>query len=299
METAVKNSGLPQPDGALVQECARCLYDAHTPAIDFDSDGYCSYCRLHDEMDRQYPTGPAGERALQTMAAEIREVGRGSRYDCVVGVSGGCDSSFLLVKMVKLGLRPLAVHFDNTWNSPIATRNIFNVLEKLGVDLYTHVVDNKEYDDIYRAFMLSGVRDIEAPTDIGLIATLYRAAEQHGVRYIIEGHSFRTKGISPLGWPYMDGRYITDVHDRFGRLPRKTFPNMLLKDFLRWAAIKRIERIRPSYWIDYQKAPAMEFLEREFDWEWYGGHHLENRFTAFYRSHFLPQRFGIDQRTLG
>ena len=126
--------------------------------------------------------------------------------------------------MVELGLRPLAVHFDNTWNSPIATQNIYNVLEKLDVELFTIVVNNREYDDLYRAFMFSGVKDIEAPTDIGLAATLYRAAEKYDIQYIIEGHSFRTEGVAPLGWIYMDGRYIRPAH---GRTPvDETFPNL-------------------------------------------------------------------------
>ncbi len=279
--------------------CARCVYDERTPGISFDGDGVCNYCHQHDAMERQYPTGAEGERILQRIVARIREAGRGRKYDCVVGVSGGCDSSYMLYKMVEYGLRPLAVHFDNTWNSPIATTNIYNVLEKLGVELDTYVVNNREYDDIYRAFMLAGVKDVEAPTDIGLAATLYRSAEQHGVKYIIEGHSFRTEGIAPLGWIYMDGRYIASVHNAFGTRPMETYPNLWLKDFLRWAAVRNIRRIRPLYHMDYRKDEAKRFLASELNWEWYGGHHLENRFTAFWHTYFLPVRYGIDARQLG
>jgi hypothetical protein len=236
---------------------------------------------------------------MDKIAQDIRRAGRGRRYDCVVGVSGGCDSSYLLYKMVELGLRPLAVHFDNTWNSPIATQNIYNVLEKLRVPLFTYVVNNREYDDIYRAFLLAGVKDVEAPTDIGLAATLYRAAEEHGVKYIIEGHSFRTEGIAPLGWIYMDGKYIESVHRQFGTRPMETFPNLMMRDFLRWAGIRNIRRIRPLYYIDYHKEDAKQFLSAELNWEWYGGHHLENRFTAFWHTYFLPVRYGIDARQLG
>ena len=279
--------------------CARCLYDETTPGISFDSAGVCSYCHVHDAMDRQYPTGAAGEAALAATAERIRRAGRGKRYDCVVGVSGGCDSSWMLWKMVDLGLRPLAVHFDNTWNSPIATTNIYNVLEKLGVELYTYVVNNREYDDIYRAFMLAGVKDVEAPTDIGLAATLYMAAEKHGLKYIIEGHSFRTEGVAPLGWIYMDGRYIRSVHQAYGTRPMRTFPNLDMGRFLRWAAIRNIRRIRPLYHLDYRKDEAKRFLTENLNWEWYGGHHLENRFTAFWHTYFLPRRYGIDARLLG
>jgi hypothetical protein len=213
-------------------------------------------------------------------------------------VSGGCDSSFLAHLMAEHGVRPLAVHFDNTWNSPIATSNIYTVLGKLGIDLETFVVDNVEYDDIYRAFMLAGVRDVEAPTDIGFMGVLYRAAEKHGIKHIIEGHSFRTEGVSPLGWLYMDGGYIKSVHARFGSVPMRTYPNMEFWPFVRWAALSGIERTRPLYHLDYRKEGAKQLLADEYGWQWYGGHHLENRFTAFYHSFLLPQRFGIDFRVI-
>jgi N-acetyl sugar amidotransferase len=279
--------------------CARCVYDERIPGITFDDEGICSYCHMHDVMDAQYPTGAAGDLALRKIVARIRDAGRGKKYDCVVGVSGGCDSSFMLYKMVEYGLRPLAVHFDNTWNSPIATTNIYNVLEKVGVELDTYVVNNKEFDDLSRAFLLAGVKDIDITTDIGLTTTLYRAAERHGVKYIIEGHSFRTEGIAPLGWVYMDGKYIQSVHRKFGTRPMETFPNLWLKDFLRFAAVRNIRRIRPLYYIDYQKDEAKRFLAENLNWAWYGGHHLENRWAAFVHTYYWPQRYGIDGRLLG
>jgi N-acetyl sugar amidotransferase len=279
--------------------CARCVYDDSIPGITFDERGVCNYCALHDQMEAQYPTGDEGARRLEAMADEIRAAGKGKDFDCIVGVSGGCDSSFLIHKTVEMGLRPLAVHFDNTWNSPIASRNIYNVLEKLDVELETLVVNNREYDDIYRSFMLAGVPDLEAPTDIGFMATLYRAAEEHGIKYIVEGHSFRTEGVAPLGFIYMDGRYIKSVHERFGRVPMKTYPNMPIDKFLKWAAFSGIRRLRPIYFMDYDKEATKSFLTEEYGWEWYGGHHLENRFTAFYHSYYLPQRFGMDGRKLG
>jgi N-acetyl sugar amidotransferase len=279
--------------------CARCVYDETVPGISFDSDGICNYCRTHDVLELQYPTGEAGTRELEAIAARIKADGSGKKYDCVVGVSGGCDSSYLLYKMVELGLRPLAVHFDNTWNSPIATQNIYNVLDKLGVELHTVVVNNKEYDDIYRSFMLAGTRDTEAPTDIGLASTLFRAAEKYGVKYIIEGHSFRTEGIAPLGWIYMDGKYIASVQKRYGTRPLKTYPNMPLSTQLRWAILRNIRRVRPLYYMDYHKEDAKKLLTEQLGWVWYGGHHLENRFTAFWHTYFLPVRYGIDARLLG
>ena len=282
-----------------MRRCSRCLYDETVPGISFDSDGVCNYCHTHDQLEQEYPTGVEGATRLRKIAEEIQKRGRGRKYDVIVGVSGGCDSSFMLYQTVRLGLRPLAVHFDNTWDSTVAVENIHAVLKKLDVDLYTYVADNKEYDDIYRSFLKAGVVDTEAPTDIALAAALYRAAEQHRVKFIFEGHSFRTEGIAPLGWIYMDGKYIQSVQRRFGTLPLRTFPNMLLPDFLKWTTLLAIRRIRPLYYLDYVKKDAMELLSSELGWKWYGGHHLENRFTAFWHTYFLPKRYGIDSRLLG
>ena len=277
--------------------CTRCLMTSDVPGADLARDPVCHYCHLHDGMQDQYPTGVVGRIHLQRFAQRLKDQRRPtSKYDCILGVSGGCDSSYLAHLLIGLGLRPLAVHFDNTWNSPTATANIHAVLGALDIDLETYVVDNEEYDDIYRSFMLAGVRDVEAPTDIGFMGVLYRSAEKHGIRHIVEGHSFRTEGVSPLGWLYMDGGYIRSVHEAFGSVPMRTFPNLEFGQFVRWAALSRIERHRPLYYVDYTKEDAKRFLTDTYGWQWYGGHHLENRFTAFYHTYLLPQRFGIDFR---
>lgn len=280
--------------------CSRCIYDETVPNISFDDEGVCSYCRQIDALEAEYPTGAEGAARLQKMVDAMKAAGRGKKYDAIIGVSGGCDSSYLVHQMKEVyGLRLLAAHFDNTWNSTIATENIHNVLDKLGVDLFTIVVDNKEYDDIYRSFFKAGVKDLETPTDIALATTLYRAAEKFGIRYMIEGHSFRTEGVAPLGWIYMDGKYIQSVHREFGKVPMKTFPNLWLKDQLRWMLFGGIKKVRPLYFMDYDKEAAKALLAKKYGWQWYGGHHLENRFTAFYHSHFLPVRWGIDFRIAG
>lgn len=279
--------------------CTRCIYDASVPSINFDEDGVCNYCRQIEALEHEYPTGKEGKARIEKMAAEMKAAGSGRRYDALIGVSGGCDSSYLAHSMSQYGLRVLAVHFDNTWNSTIATENIHNVLEKLGIDLFTIVVDNKEYDDIYRSFFKAGVKDLETPTDIGLATTMYKAAEKYGIKYMIEGHSFRTEGVAPLGWIYMDGKYIQSVQKQFGMHPLKTFPNLWLTDFLRWMLFSRIKKVRPLYYMDYDKEAAKKLLTEKYGWQWYGGHHLENRFTAFYHSYFLPVRWGIDFRIAG
>ena len=280
--------------------CTRCIYDETVPNITFDGEGVCNYCRQIEAMDQEYPMGTEGAAQLQKLADEMKAAGRGKKYDAVIGVSGGCDSSYLVHQMKEVyGLRLLAAHFDNTWNSTIATENIYNVLEKLGVDLFTVVVDNKEYDDIYRSFFRAGVRDIDCPTDIGLATTLYRAAEKFGIKYMIEGHSFRTEGVAPLGWIYMDGKYIESVHRQFGSLPMKTFPNLWLHKQLQWMLFGRIKKIRPLYYMNYDKEAAKKLLAEKYGWQWYGGHHLENRFTAFAHSYFFPRRWDMDFRIAG
>ena len=282
-----------------ITRCSRCIYDETVPLISFDNDGVCNYCAIHDDLCEKHPIGEAGDRALEALASEIKKSARGKKYDCVVGVSGGCDSSYLVVRLIELGLKPLAVHFDNTWNSDIATQNIYKVLNKLDVDLETYVVNNREFDDILKSFMLAGTNHVNAATDLGLASVLYQAAAKHGLKYIVEGHSFRTEGIAPLNWSYMDGRYITSIHDKYGTMERKTFPNMTLSSFVYWTSVKGIKRVRPLYNMSYPKEEVKEMLAREYDWEWYGGHHLENRFVAFAHMYIFPQRWNYDLRQLG
>lgn len=278
--------------------CTRCIYDERVASISFDSDGVCSYCHQTDALVAQYGTGaPAGKAAFERILDEVRKAGRNKRYDCIIGVSGGTDSSFMLHQAVKAwNLRPLAVHYDNTWNSAIATQNIARVLQPLGVDLYTHVVDNTEVDDIFLSFFRAGVAEIEASTDLALAEVMYRAAWKHGVRYVFEGHSFVTEGITPVGRNYFDGQYIRAIHRRFGTLPIRSYPLMTFERFLFWILFARIRKIRPFWYLDYSKEDARALLEREYGWRYYGGHHLENRMTAFFHSVYAPQKFGTDFR---
>lgn len=288
--------------GALEREsriCSACIYDSRVPGINFDGSGRCNYCAQVSFLQETYGTGKAkGQRMLEAILAEIRSEGKGKKYDCVIGVSGGTDSSFLLCKAVGWGLRPLAVHYDNTWNSATATQNIRKITEVTQTDLYTHVVDNREVDDIKRAFLLAGVPEFDADTDIAFVQTLRRAAALVGVRYILEGHSFMTEGISPVGGNYLDGAYVKDVHDRFGRFPRRTFPNMTFTAFVRWTTLHSQRFIRPLWYLNYDKDQAREYLKSVANWLYYGGHHLENRASTFAHTVWLPQRFGVDYRNL-
>jgi len=277
--------------------CTRCIYDEQTKGISFDADGVCVYCRTVKQLLVEYQTGtPEGEAKLARIIEAIKREGSGKRYDCIVGISGGTDSSYMLMRAVEWGLRPLAVHYDNTWNTSIATDNIRKLLKHLKVDLFTHVVANDEADDIIRSFFMASVPDLDCATDIALAETLYRAAAKFGVKYVLEGHSFTTEGISPLGTIYMDGRYIESVHRMYGRGSMRTYPNMKFAAFMRWTLLNRIKKIRPLWYIDYSKEEAKKFLRSEFGWVDYGGHHLENRVTAFHHAYYNPIKFGFDSR---
>jgi len=280
-----------------LQICSRCIYDERVPSIIFDEKGECNYCKQVDQLAAQYGTGTQkGSDLFKAILSEIKTAGKGNKYDCIIGVSGGTDSSYLAYLCRQWGLRPLAVHYDNTWNSAIATMNIHKVLSALDVDLYTHVVDNKEADDIFKSFFLAGVAEIEASTDLGYAYLLRQIAEKYSIKFILEGHSFVEEGITPLGRNYFDGRYIQAIHKRFGRQSMKTYPLMTFSKFLKSAAINRIKFIRPLWYLTYSKKIAQEFLRSNFGWEYYGGHHLENRMTAFYHGIYMPQKFISDLR---
>lgn len=287
----------PNIEKATVKICSRCIYDERVNAITFDDKGVCNYCKQIDDLEIEYGTGTSkGDKELESIIASVKKAGKGKKYDCVVGVSGGTDSSYMLYLCLKWGLRPLAVHYDNTWNSAIATENIRKVLSALNVDLYTYVTDNREADDIFKAFFKASVAEIEASTDLALAETMYRAASKYGIKYVFEGHSFITEGITPVGRNYFDGKYIKSIHKKYGTLPMKTYPLMTFSRFLYWTVFKRIKKIRPFWYIDYNKEEARAFLEKEYDWKYYGGHHLENRMTAFFHSYYMPKKFDTDFR---
>lgn len=280
-----------------LQVCSKCIYDERVASIYFDKEGICNYCHQLEKLKNDYGTGEIkGEKEFERIIKEIKNNGRGKKYDCIIGVSGGTDSSYMLYLTKKWGLRPLAVHYDNTWNTSIATENIRKVLTALDIDLYTHVVDNKESDDIFKSFFYADVAEIEAATDLALAEVMYQAAWKYGVKYVLEGHSFITEGITPVGRNYFDGKYIKSIHNQFGKLPMKSYPLMTFSRFIFWSSVARIQKIRPFWYLDYNKEEARTFLEKEYDWHYYGGHHLENRMTAFFHGIYAPQKFKTDFR---
>jgi len=280
-----------------MQICKRCIYDATIPMIKFNSFGICNYCEQYDEMCIQYPTGKDGMALLEKEVAKIKKHQKNSKYDVVIGVSGGCDSSFMLHFAHTMGLRVLAAHFDNTFNSKIAVENIKCVLEKLNIDLYTHVVDNQEYQKVFKSMLKAGVPESDAPTDLALAVTHYMAAAKHKVKYIWEGHSFRTEGITPPGWVYMDAKYVSTIHKRFGDGKFKTLPMMWLHKWIKWMVIDGIKKFRPLYYLDYDKEAAKKMLAETYGWQWYGGHHMENNTAIFADNYWLPVKHKYDLRS--
>lgn len=278
--------------------CSRCIMDDTVQGITFDDKGECTFCKIHDELESKFSLNKNTTKDLELLIAKIKKQGKGKKYDCVVGVSGGRDSTFTLYSAVKLGLRPLAVHFDNGWNSDLAVQNIKNVCKKLKIDLYTHVADWEEFKDLQRSFLFASVPDAEVPTDWVIFSVLFKAAKDEGVKYIIHGHSFRTEGTTPLTWTYMDGKYVNYIQKRFGTRKLKSFPVMNMFDYLYFTFIKRIKQIRLLYYLPYNEKAILEMLTKEVGWQDYGGKHHESKYTGFFQSYILTRKFNIDKRKL-
>ena len=280
------------------QVCHRCIMDDTAMGVVFDNNGECTFCKIHDELEAKFPLNAQTTKDIEYLVEKIKKEGKNKRYDCVVGVSGGRDSTYTLYSAVKMGLRPLAVHFDNGWNSDLAVQNIKHVCKTLNIELYTHVADWEEFKDMQRAFLKASVPDAEVPTDWVIFSVLFKAAKDEGVKYIIHGHSFRTEGTTPLSWTYMDGKYVNYIQKRFGTLKIKSFPVMSMLDYLYYTFIKRIVQVRLLYYIPYDEQEILEMLTQEVGWQSYGGKHHESKYTGFFQSFILPRKFNIDKRKL-
>lgn len=278
--------------------CARCMMDDTVPGISFDDNGECTFCNIHDDLEEKFPINNETPEILTKLVEKIKNEGKGKEYDCIVGVSGGRDSTYTLYNAVKLGLRPLAVHFDNGWNSEIAVQNIENACKILNVDLHTHVADWEEFKDLQRSFLFASVPDAEVPTDWVIFSVLFAEAARYKVKYIIHGHSFRTEGTTPLTWTYMDGRYVKDIQRRFGTKKLKSFPNMGISKYIYYSFIKKIKQIRILYYIPYNEKEVFEILENELGWRNYGDKHHESKYTSFFQAYILTRKFNIDKRRL-
>lgn len=275
--------------------CSRCVLDENVPEISFDEAGICNYCKVHDRLAADYPRGEKGKRDFENLLAEIKRRGKGKEYDCVVGVSGGTDSTYLLVLCKQFGLRPLAVNVDNGWHTEIAVNNIKKALDALNYDLVTYVINWEEMKAIHLAFMRASLPWPDGTTDIAIREGLYRTAGKYGIKYIFNGHDFRTEGKQPEEWTWTDGRMINSICRKNG-IRLKTFPNQTIFDLVYRGFLSGIKDIRPFWYLEYSKIEARKILEKEVGWEYYGGHHHENIFTRFIIGVWLPQKFGIDKR---
>jgi len=278
--------------------CTRCILDSEIQEIKFDESGICNFCKIHELLEKQYPIGIKGEQRLSEISKKIKFAGKGKEYDCIVGVSGGRDSTYTLFMVKKLGLRPLAVHFDNGWNSPAAVSNIMEATGRLGVDLHTVVADWEEFRDLQLSFLRASVPDADIPTDWAIYSVLYHEASKRGIKYVIQGHAFRTEGTSPISWTYMDGKYIQSVHKRFGSGRISSFPVMGLPELLYHLFIEHIREVRILEYLVYNHKNVDKILKQELNWKYYGGHHHESVYTKFLQSYYLPHKFGIDKRKL-
>ncbi|MDE3004278.1 MAG: N-acetyl sugar amidotransferase [Gemmatimonadota bacterium] len=276
--------------------------DTSDAAITFDEGGRCDHCTtFYTHTLPQWRTDEEGRRQLDAQVAEIKREGVGKDFDCIIGMSGGIDSSYLTyLAREELGLRPLVFHVDAGWNSQIAVNNIEKLIDGLGLELYTEVINWEEMKDLQLAFFKSGVPHIDVPQDHAFFATMYKFAEQYGVKHILTGANLSTECVrNPVEWMYFqsDSRQLRDIHRKFGSRPLKTYPVTSIlwhKIWLPYA--KGIRVLRPLNFMPYVKKEAMQLLEDRFGWQPYPQKHFESRFTRFYESYWLPERFGYDVR---
>jgi N-acetyl sugar amidotransferase len=279
--------------------CTRCVMSDTDPDITFDAEGRCNYCTDYLERLANLTYRPGvSEREFAAIVERVKQAGSGKEYDCVIGMSGGIDSSYAAYVAKQHGLRPLAVHMDNGWNSDTATKNIKNVARTLGIDYQSVVLDWEEFRDLQLAFVRASVPEIETPTDIAIPAALHRVAAEHGIRFILAGGNYVTEGILPPTWHYdaKDVRFLKGVNRRFGRGKLRTFPTF---GFLKETYYKFFKRIRIVYvlnYVPYSKQEAMSTLENDLGWQYYGGKHYESAITGFVQSYILPVKFQIDYR---
>lgn len=282
--------------------CTNCVMDTTDAAITFDENGVCDHCRnYYTKILPNWHPDDQGFSELMKTVEQIKAAGKGKDFDCIIGMSGGIDSSYLVyLAKEKLGLRPLVFHVDAGWNSQIAVNNIERIVDKLGLDLYTHVIDWEEMKDLQLAFFKSGVPHIDTPQDHAFFATMYNFASENNVKYILTGANNSTECVrNPVNWMYYQSDVIQlkDIHKKFGTRPLKRFPlSNILWHKIYLPYFKGIKVVKPLDYMPYIKAEAMKTLEEKFGWQPYPQKHFESRFTRFYESYWLPEKFGYDVR---
>lgn len=283
------------------QQCTRCVLDTTTSTITFDAMGVCNYCHGYDETARKTVLRPKEEREaeLKNIVKQIKTAGEGNEYDCIVGISGGLDSSYMAVLVKELGLRPLLVHFDNGWDSELAVKNIENLVTKLNYNLNTYVIDWEEFKDLQIAYFKASVIDIEVPTDQLIFAVLFKIARENNIKYILEGYNFRTEYGIPGDWNFdkkFDLTNLRNIHNKFGKIKLKKFPTISENDLLLFDQIYHIRTVSLINLVDYDWHAVKKMLIEKFDYTPYQYKHYESIFTRFYQGYILPKKFKIDKR---
>jgi N-acetyl sugar amidotransferase len=284
------------------QICTNCIMDTTDPEIKFDDKGVCDHCNnFYGNILPNWKPGPEGEKELMKIVAKIKEEGKDKDYDCLMGISGGVDSSYMAyLAKVKLGLRPLIFHIDAGWNSQQAVNNIERIIDSLNLDLHTEVINWEEMKDLQAAFFKAQVCHVDTPQDHAFQAAMWNFAAKNGFKYILNGGNISSECVrEPLEWHYhaSDLRQIKDIHAKFGTRPLKSFPlASIFKYRIYYKYVKGITVIKPLDYIPFEKEKAMQFLEKEFGWQRYAQKHYESRFTRFYEGYWMPKKFGFDIR---
>jgi N-acetyl sugar amidotransferase len=274
--------------------------DTTDPEITFNAEGICNHCQSFEVNSRKwwFPNDE-GQKRLGDVLEKIKREGRGKEYDCIIGLSGGVDSSYAAYIVKKLGLRPLAVHFDSGWNSELAVKNIEGIIKKLEIDLYTVVCDWEEMRDIQLSFFKASVANCDIPQDHTFIAALYQVAIKKKIRYLISGNNMATEAVLPQAWGYTseDRVHLESIQKRFGTIKLRKLPRYnLFQYFFYYPYVKRIKQINILNYMPYDKGKAKSFLIGELGWRDYGGKHCESKFTRFFQTYYLPVKFGYDKR---
>jgi N-acetyl sugar amidotransferase len=281
------------------QQCNRCVMDTSDPEIVFDEIGNCNHCNDYlAKLPFALKRGEEGRIFLDQQIEKARVSGKGKKYDVIMGLSGGMDSSYVAYNAKKFNLRILAVHLDNGWNSELSVNNIENCIKYLDADLYTHVIDWEEFKNLQIAYLKAGVIDIEALTDHAIRSIIYKLTAKYGIEYNLSGSNFATEGILPNAWVYnkLDFKNIKSINSRFGARQIKTFPGMSLAKYIYYRAFAKIKPIDVLNYIDYDVDQAKSEMEENMSWQYYGGKHHESIFTKFYQGFILPEKFGVDKR---
>lgn len=283
-----------------VKVCSRCIMDETAKEITFDQNGVCNFCHNYDNvLVNDVHTDKGGEEKLEKLIERIKQKGKNSRYDVLIGLSGGVDSSYVayIIKK-KYGLRAFAVHLDNGWNTELAVANVEQIVKRLDIDLSTYVLDWKEFRDIQTSFIKASISNIEIPTDHAIWALLIKTAAKMKIPYIIAGNNVVTESIMPESWLYgsKDSKLIKSIHRQFGKVKMKTYPSLSTMDYVDYLLFRGIRWVPILNYIPYNKAVAKQTLIDELGWQDYGGKHYESIFTRFFHAYYLPVKFGYDLR---